>query len=87
MAVLSIAGSAEAWLVAQVKALIQLGADIACQVAGGRSRPVSNWMCAGSTPLHLACARGFPAIAAVLLDAQTETPGVCIHLSSSNESS
>eukprot|EP00208_Stichococcus_sp_RCC1054_P006605 CAMPEP_0206136432 /NCGR_PEP_ID=MMETSP1473-20131121/1666_1 /ASSEMBLY_ACC=CAM_ASM_001109 /TAXON_ID=1461547 /ORGANISM="Stichococcus sp, Strain RCC1054" /LENGTH=747 /DNA_ID=CAMNT_0053528967 /DNA_START=387 /DNA_END=2630 /DNA_ORIENTATION=- len=58
-----------------VKALIQLGADIACQVAGGRSRPVSNWMCAGSTPLHLACARGFPAIAAVLLDAQTETPG------------
>ncbi len=59
----------------QVGALIQLGANLACQIAGGRFRPVSNWMCGGSTALHLACACGLPAIATLLLDAQSASPG------------
>ena len=60
---------------AQVRALIRAGASLDSQIAGGRARATSNWMCAGSTALHLACARGMPTVAAILLDAQAANPG------------
>jgi hypothetical protein len=59
----------------QVRALIRAGASLDSQIAGGRARATSNWMCAGSTALHLACARGMPTVAAILLDAQAANPG------------
>lgn len=69
------AHSCSAVSVYQVSVLIRAGAALDSQIAGGRSRPSSNWMCAGSTALHLACARGLPSVAAILLDAQAADPG------------
>ena len=53
---------------------MQGGASVETRVLGGDGRE-SMWLCAGSTALHLASARGSVAIALALLEAQASRPG------------
>ncbi len=52
----------------------QGGASLDTRVLCGDGRE-STWLCAGSTALHLASARGSVAIALALLEAQASRPG------------
>ena len=53
---------------------MQGGASLDTRVLCGDGRE-STWLCAGSTALHLASARGSVAIALALLEAQASRPG------------